>query len=195
MTAMTTTTELAAWMGRTFDTAQEAQAQMILDQIEVYISRTVGIGFGETSDHVATYVADGQGLIELPLQPVTEVSSVTYLDARPYRDGWGYNSAGTLYGITPGFAVIVTYTYGYATLPDDLKGVVLGMASRQAYNPTGVRQKTVGSESVTYSVQSGGLSPSPMEREVLESYRGCSASWRLVLDEFPGEGDDYLPVL
>ena len=102
---------------------------------------------------------------------------------------------GTIYGITPGFAVIVTYTYGYATLPEDLKGVVLGMAGRLAYNPTGVRQKTVGSESVTYSVQPGGFAPSIVEREVLESYRGCAASWRLVLDEFPGEGDDYLPVL
>jgi hypothetical protein len=196
--SQTTTADLAKLMKTTFDPATEAQAQMILDQIEAYIKRILGISFGEVSDYTKTLVADGHGLIELPLTPVTAVTSVKYIDGTDYRDGWGYNDDGYLYNITPGMAVRVTWSYGFATMPDDLKGVVLSMAERRAYNPQGIRQKTVGSESITFAsaADAGAVNPSATEREILDSYRDTEASWRLNLDKFPNQGCDHrLPTL
>jgi hypothetical protein len=76
--------------------------------------------------------------------------------------------------------------------------VVLGMASRQAYNPQGIRQKTVGSESITFASASdaGAVQPSSVEREILSSYLDTETSWRLNLDRFPNQGCDHrLPTL
>lgn len=196
--SQTTTAQLATLMKATFDEATAAQAQMILDQAEAYVQSRVGIAFGVVSDHTTTIVADGRGLIDLPLKPVTEVVSVKYIDNSDYRDGWGYNGDGVLYGITPGMAVIVTWSYGYATMPTDLQSVVLGMAARRAYNPQGIRQKTVGSESITFASSSdaGAIQPSAVEREILEGYLDTEASWRLNLDRFPNQGEDHrLPTL
>lgn len=193
-----TTDQLATYMKTTFDAATAAQAQMILDNVEGYIESKVGISFGVTADHVTTIVADGHGLIDLPLKPVTAVTSVQYIDQTPYRDGWGYNGDGVLYNITPGMAVIVKWSYGYTTMPKDLQSVVLGMASRQAYNPQGIRQKTVGSESITFASASdaGAVQPSSVEREILSSYLDTETSWRLNLDRFPNQGCDHrLPTL
>lgn len=192
-----TVDEVATFMNTTFDAGQAAQVQMIVDQVEAYISRTVGITFGVQSNKTTTLVADGRGLIELPLAPVIDVTEVKYLDGSDYRDGWGYNEAGVVYGITPGMAVRVTWSYGYAEMPADLKGVALGMASRQTYNPVGVRQKTVGSESITYASASdaGAIQPSTVEREILDSYRSTERSWRLILGQFPADDTDRLPTL
>jgi hypothetical protein len=44
----------------------------------------------------------------------------------------------------------VTYTHGYATIPDDIRGVTLDLAARKMANPSGNRQEGIGSYSISY---------------------------------------------
>jgi hypothetical protein len=48
-------------------------------------------------------------------------------------------------------AVVVTFTHGYATAPDDVKGVCLSLAGRLYENPGSLRSYTVGGVSETYA--------------------------------------------
>jgi hypothetical protein len=52
--------------------------------------------------------------------------------------------------------VRVTYSHGYAEIPDDIVDVVLDLASTNLINPGGVRSETVGGESVTYATETVG---------------------------------------
>lgn len=100
------------------------------------------------ADVVTLTVEASKSVILLPEQPVTAVASVVEDGtALTVGDHYRWTSAGILTRVGRGWAsgwqdVVVTYTHGYATIPDDLKGVCIRAAAR-AYQ-AGLRAAAAG---------------------------------------------------
>lgn len=71
----------------------------------------------------------------------------------------------------PGAVVTVTYSHGWTTIPNDIKGVCLALAARSLTSPDGVNSESVGSYSVSYSRSGGAVSLLEEERKLLDRYR------------------------
>lgn len=52
----------------------------------------------------------------------------------------------------------VTYTHGFATVPDELKGVCTGLAARYYSTPIAVELERIGQRQVKYAIESEGFS-------------------------------------
>ena len=63
----------------------------------------------------------------------------------------------------------VTYTHGYASVPDELKGVACSIAARFYSTPAGIDMERTGQRQVKYSLESAGFSG--FESMVLASFR------------------------
>lgn len=126
-------------------------------------------------------------LPELPVAAVTAVETLTYAD--PLLPAWGlqpvdrytWTQTGVLdlsrstwgfLGVTwLGYpqSVRVTYSHGWQTIPDELVGVVLGVAARQLRNPLNEQQESLGGYQVRYSQHPTGFSP--LEALALDRYK------------------------
>lgn len=180
--------ELMVLLGRTFDETEEAQAGMILRQassaVRAWTRQTLSVVTGD----IITLPGSWSSELELPERPVTAVTAVavdgTTLDASAYalklgrlqrtrhdisllnfdpwyRCGWG----------GPERAVTVTYTHGYATIPDDVHDVVLEVAALLMGNPGHVRQESLGSYAVTYATETLAASLTAEQKAQLRRYR------------------------
>lgn len=67
----------------------------------------------------------------------------------------------------------------HTTAPDDIKSVVLAIASRMMSNPANLRQETVGSISLTYATETVGAQLTELDRADLRRYRINARSLRL----------------
>lgn len=67
-------------------------------------------------------------------------------------------------------SIVVTLTSGYATIPDDIKAVCLGLAVAHFTNPAGVRSEAIGTYNVTYDGDSL-AALSPADKATLGRYR------------------------
>jgi hypothetical protein len=176
--ALLTLADLEAAMGRAsrpFSADEEGQAQVIIDAITAYIvSECAGIAFEEVTVTDEKMQADYYGILEIRKFPVIDITSV-----KNARDGnetwWDWDDFDTVYDLDPFETVLVDFSYGYATAPDDLVVVAKAMASRGMSNPQGIRQQTVGAISETYSA--GGLTD--YESKILDRYRPYGSSLRL----------------
>lgn len=138
-----------------------------------------------------------RSVIVLPEQPVTAVASVVE-DGTALTVGTDYHwtTAGVIRRRTGTWnsnwqEVVVTYTHGYSTIPDDLKGVCIRAAAR-AYQAglraaaaggiAGIASEQLPDYSVSFVPESAGASASslgasaapillPSERQVLDRYR------------------------
>jgi hypothetical protein len=63
----------------------------------------------------------------------------------------------------------VTYMHGFDDVPDELKGVVCGIAARAYSTPTGIDMERTGQRQVKYNLEAEGFTP--MERLVLSMFR------------------------
>jgi hypothetical protein len=63
----------------------------------------------------------------------------------------------------------ITYTHGWATVPDELKGVACSIAARFYSTPAGIDMERTGQRQVKYSLESAGFSG--MEAMVLSAFR------------------------
>lgn len=63
----------------------------------------------------------------------------------------------------------ITYTHGYATVPDELKGVACSIAARFYSTPAGIDMERTGQRQVKYSLEAAGFSG--MEAMVLSAFR------------------------
>lgn len=181
--ALITVTELEAFMGREFTSQEAAQAEALIENVTALIESATGISFEYKEDDEIFIQADGHGIIELNSKPVESVGPVIDLDNNEMTDiEWDGMQA--VYNFFPNQVVLLTYTHGYAVVPKDIKAVALGMASRVLYNPSGLRQETVGAISVTYpgiGGEAGTLNFSSLEQKVLDKYAGIGTSMRLAV--------------
>lgn len=149
---LATATELAGYMQQDLDTNSATQALTLASGM---FEDEADTKFSVTS---ATYTVEGYGQqqISLPRRPVVAIQSVT-VGGAAVSD---YQAiGGELYRLVRwgGFStyaspVVVTYTYGYAAPPDDVKLAVLFMAAQLYDNPQGLSQMQVGGYSEQRSV-------------------------------------------
>lgn len=179
--AIITVDELAAFMGKTFSASERDHAAAVIDVVEGAIESETGVSFIAITDDAVRIQADGHGIIELRSRPVTAVSSVTDVDG-DVIDYVEFDGLSTLYNLYPNQVVDIVYSHGFPTVPKDIRGVALGSASRVMYNPSGLRQETVGAISVTYpgiGGEAGTINFSSLERTILAKYGDNAASMRL----------------
>lgn len=185
MTQLATPSELASWLQQDLDAST---ANLLLTLASARFELESGTKFSATA---GTYQVEGRGqpVIALPRTPVISVTAVrvagvtlaaseyTLVISNLYRViGWGRIFGPTIatapYVGFPPDLVEVDYTYGYATVPDDVKGAVLETAG-VAYNspdPSALAE-AIDDYSVRSSADGGGLQLAPGAQLLAEYYR------------------------
>lgn len=192
--ALITVEELEAFMGRTFTDAEEAQAEALIESVSAVVESETGVSFSITLDDEVRMQADGYGIIEFNAKPVTAVS-VYDIDATEALSYATWDGMSAVYGLQPNQVVDIVYSHGYQLVPGDIKAVCYGVCSRIMYNPSGLRQETVGAISVTYpgiGGEAGTINFSRLEQKVLDKYRRTNQSMRMSVQRRRYES---LPIL
>lgn len=163
--------------------SNDPSAQLYLDiasgMVRAYLKQTIT---QVRADVVEVDPING-AYVTLDELPVTDVASVEILNA----DGEWTLADPSTYTVSkrlgiiagkPGCGVFwppqpaswrVTYTHGYATVPDSLVGVVLGVAGRGYASPVGIELERIGGYQVKYAMESAGFSA--LEKIALDSYK------------------------
>lgn len=187
MTAFATADDLATYLNRDLDAGEQAQAELMLGIASGHIRREVAQTISLVTDDVAVLRGNWTPRLRLPERPVVSVSSVV-IDGSPALSAVDYRLVGDtlVRGWWDGVVVnrsedsgsghwggdrkvTVTYTHGFATIPDEIKGVCLAMVARSIQIPDGAVQETTGSHSVTFK-SSGAVGLDADERATLRQW-------------------------
>lgn len=161
-----TPAELETFLGYT---VPDDRAQLMLDLATAAIQRYARQTFALVEDDTLTLRGSWGDTLWLPQRPVVAVTSITVdgilapattytwttdgkvtLDTDP---SWIVNLAETNDGYWGGDDVLVVVVYDHGQdVPDDVKGICLGVAARLIGNAAsaGIVQETIGAYSVTY---------------------------------------------
>lgn len=191
-TLFATVTELSDHMGVAID-PEDSRSFALLEAATALIRSRTGqyISFVEDDDQELR--GNWTDRLWLPQKPVVDVSEVsvrhqgemaaTTLDVSAYTvdrrgllqrlDGWwwGHDPAGCWGG--PAGQVLVTYSHGYTTVPEDIRAATLALASRAMSNPDGAESESIGSYSITYAKAESSIADvgiTGMESAVIEKY-------------------------
>lgn len=184
MTSFATPSDLAAYLQSSVDTAS---AQLALDLATAQIRSYCGWSISEVVDDVANVNGDGSSLLAVPSLYITAVTSIVSGGVSVAATDYTWTSYGlltlvksqtwdvsdpTLFVQDGGSgplawpnadrAVTVTYTHGYAAVPDEIRGVCLNIAARSYLNPPSATSEGVGAYTVRYD---------PLETTVLDAFR------------------------
>ncbi|MFE0447339.1 hypothetical protein ACFW6C_07565 [Streptomyces fungicidicus] len=163
---LATPEQLAAWM-QTDVTSLPGDPVMVLAVASRVVRKRARQWFTVATTSPELYPRDGY--VEPPQRPVRSIQAVVDVDTGeviPHR-----YRRGRIYVAPHVEAVKVTYTHGYADVPEDVLAIVLGCASRVLSNPDNLRQETVGSVSLTYAAETLDASLSERDRDLLDDYR------------------------
>ena len=150
--------ELAIWLGRPADDPKLLAALLAASR---RFRGAVGHRVNLVVDDVVTLDGNGRESILLPVWPTTAVAGVL-LDGEPLVEGTDYewSEAGMLRRLGTRRAwpdrlrcIRVTYSHGWAEIPEDIQEAVIDQARIGFDVPAGVQSKTVGGQSVTYGAQ------------------------------------------
>lgn len=160
--AFATVSDFATFIGRDLTAADTATASQALDLATGYIQARTGQTISSATETV-TLDGIGYGLLALPEIPVTAVASVvveglTWVNDTDYywtrkgiirqrRRWWGYRPR----------SVVVTYTHGYSTIPEDIRRLCLKLAQTMYENPGNVKSESIGDYSVAYGAVESNL--------------------------------------
>jgi hypothetical protein len=180
VTALATTEDLAARLGRDLTTAEETRAAALLDDASALIRSFTGQTFTLVADDVVVLRVQG-GIVRLPQRPVTAVSSVVAIGGAGMPDvvviDYIFDGVDEV-RIGEGSFIInlpaiwwdddgypgtfrITYSHGYATVPATVVAVACGMVLRTLTAPTmagGVTGETIGSYSYRLDAAGAGTS-------------------------------------
>lgn len=174
--------DLEVALGRDITEEETPYYQYLIDAISLYIENVTGTAFSLKSNETVRYRADGRGIIELT-GPVVEIFSVNTvapdLYYSGYTYGWMFDGISELYYLEPYEVVDVTYTYGYVTVPSDIKAIAIEATKNviAGFDETDLDTKTVGD--ITYKYRFGSGDFNSLQQSTLDSYRGVAESWRL----------------
>lgn len=190
--AFATEAELEAYTGAAVATDR---ATILLDTATAAIQAYTGQTLSLATSTAITLPGNYTGRLDLPERPASaptlvKLGDTTFSEDVDYVfDGqWslyrGLAAVGVFNATLPesfltGYAdwggpqtqITVTYTHGFATIPNDIKGVCLALAARSLQSPDGVNSESVGSYSVSYSRTGGAVSLLTEERAMLDRYR------------------------
>lgn len=199
MTDVISRAELASWL-QVVD-VDNATADLVIASAQAAARRYGPRAFIAAGTHtIVVPVHKGTATLPRPVTAVTSVSWVTGNGPTVAASGWAFDGMATLSGLDycnpgtgqqlaqypPPTSVQVTYTGGYATVPADVKGVVLALAGRMYDNPRGLRSATttVGqfTEGEQYAGGGADLAAAQLlasEIKTLRAYRRVAATSRL----------------
>lgn len=181
-----TTADVEAALGRELAEDEEERALFYIKMVSTYISKYTGVSF-EQQEVTVSLKSDFYGVVELPGGPVTEVSSVEYYDGFNPLD-WQWDGTDQIYNLSPKVGVRVTYTRGYATVPEDIEVIVQNAVVKLIESPTGQEtgplfQYEVGDVKETYKppFSVGMLNGlfTDIDKLILDEYRITATSWRI----------------
>ena len=178
MVQYATASELAGYLQQDVDTYTANQALTLASS---QFSQAACTWFAATS---ATYTTLGTPSvsIRLPFQPVTAVSAVringstvtgyTLIKDTLYRaSGFGTSCA------IPPDKVEIDLTYGYTSVPDDVKAAVIETAAAAYSVPvSAVTSEAIDDYQVRYSAAGGGVQLTASALKLAEQYRGTLAA-------------------
>lgn len=153
MAAFATPTELAGFLQTDLDTYTATQA---LDNASQAIRDHCGWTISQETVTGKVLDCDGSRSLWLPTLLLTALGPVVELGVTlTVLSGYDWTEYGRIIraGRWPNQArsVTVTYTHGYATVPNSVKGVCLAVAGRRYQNPGALRSYTIGGVSETYA--------------------------------------------
>lgn len=181
MTALATLDDIEA-VSRAVPAADETRVERLLDMVSAAVRRYTGLTFDVVADdEVIGYPVDGE--LWLPQWPITEATALQF-DAEVTVE---IGTSGQLYRVVTGVRrpwprgpVEVTYTHGWATIPDDIVMVVAEVAAARwnsaSTNPTQIAGST--------SKDVAGYSESQSFRLPTESTEAWSAGHLAILDSY-----------
>lgn len=174
MTALATVSDLGVRLG--LDLTGNDRAAAILDDVSASVRGYTGRTFASTSGTVTVDVCCGKAT--LPDGPVTAVSDVE-VDGDAVDFTWTSGRTVTVdTGLT---SVDITYTYGWAAVPEDIVAVVCQIAGR-AYGANAQNASNTSESLGDWSIgmgAAGAAGPLGMlndERAVLDRYRAKPAA-------------------
>ena len=199
MTALATTDDLKARLGRDLTEVEQTRAAALLDDASAMIRAYTGQTFDLVENDVIVLRIQG-GVVRLPQRPVTEVSQVIALGGNLIPDvtviDWIFDGVDQI-RIGEGTFIInlpaiwwdddgypgtyrVTYSHGYAQVPADVVALTCGTVLRTLTAPTtagGVTSETIGSYSYRLDGPDVGLAVtlSKDDRTALARYRRTEA--------------------
>lgn len=177
MVAFATAEDLATYIQRDLSAAETATATQALDiateMIRGYTRQVLSVDAGDI------VLLDGRGLylMRLPERPVTALATVKVAGVTLVSTEYQWTEMGFLErvrGVWPkGRANIeVTYTHGYTTIPEDIRGVTLELASDLFGGVVGqVAGETLGPYQYTTQQSNGTSTLSDDHRAILGRYR------------------------
>jgi len=171
--------DLDTWLGVTVDGARASQAlEVATGWVQDFLGQRLLSVANET---VTLPISPEQPSVWLPERPVTAVGTVLTTDV------YGVNTARTLHVdyVVIGAeirwlrwlnwlnaTVTATYSHGYASAPQAVRGVVLSAAARIKNNPGGASTQSIDDYSVTYAGLSGSASSlTDLEKSALNRYK------------------------
>lgn len=180
-----TLTELASYLQRDLDTSTATLAQQTGQRIVRSYLRSDVTSATYTSVKLLIRPYLDNYRVDIPQRPLTAVSSVS-VNGTAYVLGTNYAWDGlspyirlsdvtyTTAAFQAAPVAVVSYTAGYATCPEDIKGIALAVAGRQYDNPRGLRSEAIDDYSGTHAgsdADLAGMSMLPPERKILDLYR------------------------
>lgn len=190
--ALLTISDLEVASGTDIPTLEEPRYQFYINAVTSYIETYLDQTFTAVSNEDLICQADSRGCITF--------SSLTSVSAVQERDNWlgtytaytsgnyGFDGVGTIYGLVPYTTYKVTVSYGWSTVPADIKAVatqlVMAGSGLEPSAAGGLSRYRVGDVEETYGVtDSGSGSPvvtlTSLQSAVLNSYSARTRTIRL----------------
>ncbi|MBC7594525.1 MAG: hypothetical protein H7288_11405 [Kineosporiaceae bacterium] len=180
MASLATPAQLAAFLQQPLAN-DDASALLMLSIASDMVRDFLQLALDMTTDDVVYVDPIGGTTVVLPELPVIAVSKLetfdgtvwTTIDPANYTVSrrMGMISANPNTGLHWPFAPEswrVTYTHGYAAIPNSIVGVVLGAAARAYSSPAGIDSERIGGYQVKYGMEADGFSA--IERKALARY-------------------------
>lgn len=185
MAALATVEDLATYLQRDFSAAGTATASLVLDLVSAAIRSYTGQSITTATTTARLKVRGGR--VRLPQGPVTAVTAVENTTGTTLLHTWDHGpqiwlssclpiaNGPTYAGRAPQY-VDVTYTHGYASVPDDIKAITLQVAGRAfgaTADTTGVQSESIGgySYSMGAAAAQGAVGFLLGERQVLDRHK------------------------
>jgi hypothetical protein len=172
--AFVTVEEVASRLGWPLTPEEEVKVQAFIDDCTVLIEVECGKDFERREDESFQLVTEVGCWLSIPRKflPYLTVTSVAYEDGVPLT-GWEYSSGGIyLYpGWLPGRLVTITGSWGYTTLPRELKVTTAAEVIRWMAQTPGLVMERTGEREVEFASASSPQSLSQAAKDSLKRYR------------------------
>lgn len=166
-----TAAELAGFTQQSLDTYT---AELVIRAATGKVQNEARQRIVRVAGEAAKLYANRFGEVVLPERPVEAVTAVVLGDGTSLASAAYKAERDVLYRIDAGTfvageKVTVTYTHGFAVIPEDVRGLTLALAARLLDNPEALRTVQVGGYGATYAIP--GLELGEDERATCHRYR------------------------